>query len=147
LRHLAPESYLIIVILLATAVCSIPFTQEVSAVRTVEHISDDHYQYSVAFGGPRVSWVNVICNRSAEIRFMYQNGTWIETENILLETVQARSVMFNFNTEHATTVVEIISDGPFLVRIVYIYPIETQMSLFARMLYEMELNQQLGTPV
>jgi predicted peptidase len=94
-----------------------------------------------------VSRVNVICNRSAEIHFMYQNGTWIETENILLETVQARSVMFNFNAEHVTTVVQITSDGPFLVRIAYIYPIETQMSLFARALYEMELNQQLGTPV
>jgi hypothetical protein len=146
LRRLAPESYVMIVILLSTVVCSIPFTQEVSTVRTVEYLSDEHFQYTVAFGGPRVSWVNVICNRSAEIRFMYQNGTWISTENVILETVQAMTVMFNFNAEHVTTIVEIISDGPFLVRIVYMYPIETEISLFARALHEMELNQQFRTP-
>jgi hypothetical protein len=141
-RRLAPESCLIIGILLATIVCSIPFTQEVGTIYTVEYQSDDSYQYTIAFGGPKVNWVNVICNRTVEIRFMYQNGTWIATQNVLLKAVQAMNVMFNFNAEHSTTVIEIISDGPFLARIVYMYPVEVEMNLFARVFYEMDLNQQ-----
>jgi hypothetical protein len=112
----------------------------------VEHQSDDNNQYSIAYGGPKVSWVNVICNRSAEIRFMYQNGTWIATQNVLLKTIQAPSAMFNYNAEHSTTVIEIISDGPFMVRIVYVYLIEMQINIFGRVLYEIDLNQRFRTP-
>jgi hypothetical protein len=137
MKHLAPELYLIIGLLLASVVCTIPFTQIVDTTKTVSYASDDQNQFEFGFGGPRVTWVNVICNITVEIRFMFQNGSWMTTHNVLLASVQTRSASYNFNAEHATTVVQIISSSPFQVRITYTYPIEMELSLFSRAFYMM----------
>jgi len=128
-----PESYLILGILLAIAVCSIPFPQAVDTTRTVNYVSDG--QIEVGFGGPSVTWVSVTCNTTADIRFMYQNGTWIGIENVLLASVQTMSASYNFNAEHSTTVIQISSDNPFQVRITYTYAVERELSLFGRAFY------------
>ncbi|MFW9956311.1 MAG: hypothetical protein ACFFD3_17345 [Candidatus Thorarchaeota archaeon] len=133
MRRPNPESYLILGILLAIAVCSIPFPQAVDTTRTVDYISDGHIE--VGFGGPSVTWVTVVCNTTAEIRFMYQNGTWIGTENVLLASVQTMSAIYNFNAEHSTTVIQISSDNPFQVQIKYTYAVERVLSLFGRAFY------------
>jgi len=133
MKHLAPESYLIIGLLLASVLCSIPFTQVIDTTRTVDYVSND--QIEVGFGGPKVTWVNVVCNTTVEIRFMYQNGTWISTQNVLLASARTISASYNFNAEHTTTVVQILSDSPFRVWITYTYPVEMEMSLFSRVFY------------
>ena len=133
MRRFTPDLYLVIGLLLVLIVCSIPFPQVIDATRTVDYVSED--QIEIGFGGPSVTWVNVVCNTTAEIRFMYQNGTWIGTENILLASVQTMSASYNFNAEHSTIIVQIISSSPFQVQIKYTYPIEREMSLFSRAFY------------
>jgi len=133
MRHLSPESYLILGILLAIVVCSVPFPQAVDTTKTVDYVSDG--QIEIGFGGPSVTWVNVICNATAEIRFMYPNGTWIGIENVLLASVQTMSASYNFNAEHSTTVIQITSSSPIQVRVTYTYAIEMDLSLFGRAFY------------
>jgi hypothetical protein len=135
MKHLEPEFYLIIGLLLASVVCSIPFTQVVDTIRVADYGSDSQNQIEIGFGGPRVTWVNVVCNTTVDIQFMYQNGTWISTQNVLLASVRTISASYNFNAEHSTTVVVISSDSPFRVRITYTYPIEMEMSIFNRIFY------------
>jgi len=135
MKQLPPESYLIIGLLVASVICSIPFTQTIETIKIVDYVSNDQNQIEVGFGGPKVTWVNVVCNTTVEILFMYQNGTWIATQNVILASVQTMSASYNFNAEHATTVVQISSDSPFRVRITYTYPIEMELSLFDRAFY------------
>jgi len=139
LSRLAPELYLVVGILISAVFCSIPFAQVVDATRTVYYVSDDQNRVEVGFGGPKVTWVSVFCNRTAEIRFLYQNGTWMSTQSVLVASIQAMNAGYNYNAEHATTVIEINAEGPFVVRIVYTYPVEMQMSLFERALYSLTL--------
>jgi hypothetical protein len=140
MKHLEPEFYLIIGLLLASVVCSIPFTQSVDTTRTAEYRSDGQNQIEIGFGGPRVTWVSVVCNTTVEIQFMYQNGTWISTENILLASVKTMSASYNFNAEHSTIVILISADNPFQVRITYTFSVEMEMSIFNRVFYMIEFQ-------
>jgi hypothetical protein len=135
MKHLDPESYLIVGVLLATVVCSIPFTQVVDTTKTVNYVSNALNQIEVGFGGPRVIRVDVVCNTTAEIRFMYQNGTWISTQNVLLASVQTMAASYNFNAEHTTIVIQVSSNGPFEASITYTYHIEMELSIFSRVFY------------
>ncbi|MFX1482903.1 MAG: hypothetical protein ACFFCP_06910 [Promethearchaeota archaeon] len=125
---------LIICLILATLFCTIPFNQEIEVTKTEMYTSSDLYHIEISFGGPRFTSVTVICNRTAEINFMYQAGVWIGTESVLLASFRSVVVRYDFKTAHATNIVEVKSDGPFLARIVYTYLIETQVSLFSRAL-------------
>lgn len=133
MKRFTPDSRLMIGILIAFVLCSVPIPQVIDATRTHDYVSDD--QIEIGFGGPRITWVNVVCNTTVEIRFMYQNGTWISTENVLLASIQTMSASYNFNAEHSTIVVQISSGSPFQVQITYTYPIEMEMSLFSRAFY------------
>ncbi len=137
MKHLTPESYLIAGILLAIVVCSIPFPQVIDETKTIDYVSEERIE--IGFGGPSVTWVNVVCNTTVEIRFMYQNGTWISTENVLLASIQTMSASYNFNAEHSTIVLEVSSSSPFHVWITYTYPVETELSLFSRAFYMIEI--------
>ena len=129
------ESCLVIGLVLVAIFSTIPFNQVVVVTKTVEYTSMDQNQIEIFYGGPKVSLVKVFCNRTAEIRFMYLSGVWISTTSILLASFKATAASYNYNAEHVTTVVEVISNGPILVRIEYTYIIEIEASLFDRFFY------------
>lgn len=131
------DTLLAIGIVLAILFCSIPFTQVVEMNKVAEYTSLDNHHIEVSFGGPSVTWVTVLCNRTAEIRFLHQTGVWTSTENVLLASFRTDTASYNFNSEHSTIIVEVISDGPILVRIVYTYLTETESNLFSRTLYSL----------
>ena len=134
MKRRSSENFLIIGLVLAILFCSIPFKQVIEVTKIEEYTSTDKYHIEVGFGGPDVTWVTVTCNRTAEIRFMHQIGVWISTQNVLLASFRSATARYNFNTEHSTNIVEVISDGPILVRIIYTYLFETEVSLFIRFL-------------
>lgn len=133
------EHAILIGIVLMVIFSSIPFKQVVNVTKTVEYESDDDYYIQSGFGGPAVTWVTVMCNRTAEIRFMYQSGVWISAENILLASFTSTSATFYYSTHYATNMVEIISDGPIQVVIVFGYLMETESSIFESILHMMKL--------
>lgn len=122
-------------IILTFLVCSIPFKQEVEVTRTTFHVAFDEYHLEIGFGGPKVTWVTVMCNRTAEIRFLHQTGVWISTESVLLASFESAIARHNFGGEHTTNIVEIDSDGPFIVVIEYTYILETEVSVFSRTMF------------
>jgi hypothetical protein len=128
------KHYLIIGFVLVVIFSSIPFRQVVEVTKTVEYTSNDEYYVEIGFGGPKVTWVKVMCNRTAEIRFMYQSGVWVSQENVLLATFRSTLARYDFNAEHTTNMIEVISEGPILVQIVYTYLTEMESSLFDRFL-------------
>ncbi len=133
------EHTILIGIVLMVIFSSIPFKQVVSVTKTVEYVSDDDYCIQSGFGGPDVTWVTVMCNRTAEIRFMYQSGIWVSAKNVLLASFTSKSVTFYYNKYYTTNMVEIISDGPIQVVIVFGYLIETESSFFENILHMMKL--------
>lgn len=134
------ETYLIIGLILVVLFGTTPFRQVIEVTRDSEYASENQNYIEASFGGPRVTWVKVVCNRTAEIRFMYQSGVWVSTKSVLLASYRSSSASFNFNAEHATNMVEVISDGPILVRIVYTYLVETESSLFNSLLYTLGIK-------
>lgn len=131
------EHLLAIGLIIGFLLSSIPFTQTVEVTKTKEYTSDNGYHIEVGFGGSKYTWVVVECNRTSEIRFMYQSGVWFSTHNVLLKSTTSTISRFNFNGNYSTNVVEIISDGPISARILYTYYIETEASLFGRFLYSL----------
>ncbi|KXH76981.1 MAG: hypothetical protein AM326_05985 [Candidatus Thorarchaeota archaeon SMTZ-45] len=129
------ESYLIIGLVLVLIFGTIPFRQVVEVTKASEYTSDNNNHIEAGFGGPRVTWVKVMCNRTAEIHFMYWSGVWVSTKSILLASFRSNVATYNFGAEHATNMVEVISDGPILVRIIYTYLVETESSLLTNLLY------------
>ena len=125
------DSLLIICLMLAILFCPIPSKQEFENTRTTVHTSSQDYNFEVGFGGPDITWVTVLCNRTAEIRFLYQEGVWIATEAILLASFRTTAARYNFNAEHSTNIVQVQSDGPFEVEIIYTYKLEAELALFA----------------
>jgi len=126
--------YIVIGIILLVVVSSIPFRQVVEMTKVEEYTSTDQYHIVVGFGGPKVTWVTVNCNRTAEIRFMHQVGVWVSIRNVLLASFISTTARYNFNSEHSMNIVEVISDGPIIVRIGYTYLLETEVNLFSRFL-------------
>jgi hypothetical protein len=141
------DYFLIIGFILVILLCSIPFKQVVEVEKVTEYASIDNYHVEVGFGGPSVTWVTVMCNRTAEIRFLHQTGVWISTQNVLLASFRSKTASYNFKSEHSTNIVEVTSDGPILVRIVYTYLIETEVNLFGRFLYSIEQYSQKYTMI
>lgn len=130
MRRLGNEDYLVIGLLLITLFCSIPFTQTVEVTEVFEEHPDDWHNILWGFGGPRVTWVTVELNRTAEIRFMYLSGVWMSTQNVLLASTTADRASFNYNAEYSTVMIGITTDGPILLRIVYRYYVEKFISIF-----------------
>jgi hypothetical protein len=130
-RH-SSDYFLVIGFVLAILFCSIPFKQVVEVTKAAEYTSIDQYHIEVGFGGPSVTWVTVMCNRTAEIRFLHQTGVWISTQSVILASFKSTEASYNFKSEHSTNIVEVISDGPIRVRIVYTYLVETEVNLFSR---------------
>lgn len=128
------ELLLIIGLVLTILICTIPFRQEVEVTNVEEYTSLDQHSIEIGFGGPRVTWIRVMCNRTAEIRFMHQTGVWTSTETVLLASVISATASYNFRSEHSTNIVEIISDGPIQVYIVYTYLVEMEINLIIRFL-------------
>ncbi|MFW9768839.1 MAG: hypothetical protein ACFFF9_16425 [Candidatus Thorarchaeota archaeon] len=124
------DSLLIICLMLAILFCPIPTKQELDTKRTTMHAFSQDYNFEVGFGGPAITWVTVLCNRTAEIRFLCQEGVWISTETILLASFRTTAARYNFNAEHSTNIVQVRSDGPFEVQIIYTYKLEAELTLF-----------------
>lgn len=131
------DTLLAIGFILAILFCTIPFKQVVEVNKVEEYTSIDNHHVEVSFGGPSITWVTVQCNRTAEIRFLHQSGVWISTQSVLLASFRTTTASYNYNSEHSTIVVEVISDGPILVQIVYTYLTETVVNLFSRTLYSL----------
>jgi hypothetical protein len=131
--------YIVIGIILLVVVCSIPFRQVVEMTKVEEYTSTDQYHIVIGFGGPKVTWVTVNCNRTAEIRFIYQVGAWLSIQDVLLASFRSTTARYYFNSEHSMNIVEVISDRPIIVRVVYTYLLETEMNLFSRFLYSIGL--------
>jgi len=127
--------YYIVGILLVTILLSIPFYQLVDENHKVRYSSNEENRIEITFGGPRITWVTVECNITAEIHFMYPNGTWVAQHNVLIVSIQSTNARFNYNSEYPTTIVEIISEEPFVADITYTYPVVMRMSYFERALY------------
>ena len=134
MKRYSNEYLMIIGLVLAFLICSIPFKQEVERTEVAEYTSLDQNQVEVGFGGPKITWVTVMCNRTAEIRFMHQTGVWVSTETVLLASFRSKIASYNFRSEHSTTIIEVVSDGPILVHIAYTYLLETEINLFNRVL-------------
>ena len=131
--------HIVIGIILLVVVSSIPFRQMVEMTKAEEYTSTDQYHIVVGFGGPKVTWVTVNCNRTVEIRFMHQEGVWVSIRNVLLASFKSTTARYNFNSEYSMNIVEIISDRPIIVRVVYTYLLETEVNLFGRFLYSIGL--------
>ena len=129
--------YLIISIVLVVVFNSIPVTQIVENTSHTEYTSNDEYHIEVGFGGTRVTWVTVECNRTSEIRFMYQDGVWTSTTNTLVASFESTIARHNFDAEHSVYIIEVISDGPILVSVTYTYQIEIETSYFGSFLYSL----------
>ncbi|MFX1559179.1 MAG: hypothetical protein ACFFBL_01200 [Promethearchaeota archaeon] len=136
------EYILVVGFVLAILCCSIPFKQVVEVTKATEYTSLDNHHIEVGFGGHSITWVTVMCNRTAEIRFLHQSGVWYSTQNVLLASYRTRTVSYNFNSEHSTYIVEVISDGPILVRIIYTYLVETEVNIFSRVLFSIGHHSQ-----
>jgi hypothetical protein len=131
------DTLLAIGFILAIIFCTIPFKQVVEVNKVAEYTSIDNHHIEVGFGGPSVTWVTVSCNRTAEIRFLHQSGVWFSTQNVLVASFRTNTASYNFYSEHSTIIVEVISDGPILVRIVYTILTETEANLLSRTLYSL----------
>ena len=143
LKRRSTEFLLITGLALAILICSIPFKQEVEVTKVEEYTSSDQYHIEIGFGGPEVTWVKVMCNRTAEIRFMYHTGVWVSTKTVLLSSYRSTIASFNFKSEHSTNIIDIVSDGPILVHVAYTYLLETEINLFNRVLNVFVFGQHL----
>jgi len=112
-----------------------PFDQTVEVNDAGTYTSNDDNRVEITYGGPRVTWVTVECNITAEINFMYPNGTWIGIHNVLLASMTSDIARFNYNSEHVTTIVEIVAEQPFTARITYTYLAMMRMSFVERVFY------------
>lgn len=121
--------------LLVTVIVLTPFDQIIEANQTAMYRSNDRNRIEITYGGPRVTWVTVECNITAEINFMYPNGTWIAVQNVLLASMTSDKARFNYNSEHVTTIVEIIAAEPFTASITYTYLTIMRMNFIERVLY------------
>ncbi len=128
-------AYYIVGFILVTTLLLIPFNQLVEENHKVRYSSNEENRIEITFGGPRITWVTVECNITAEIHFMYPNGTWVAQHNVLIVSIQSTNARFNYNSEYPTTIVEIISEEPFVADITYTYPVVMRMSYFERVLY------------
>ena len=70
---------------------------------------------------------------------MYPNGTWIGQNNVLLASILSTNARFNYNSEYSTTIVEVVSEEPFVADITYTYLVVMTMSYFERALYSFGL--------
>ena len=129
--------YLIIGIVLVVIFNSIPVSLIVENTRYTEYTSNDQYHIEVGFGGKKVTWVTVECNRTSEIRFMYQDGVWMSTSNILVSSFESTIARYNFDEIHSFYVIEVISTGPILVSVTYTYQIQIETSYFGSFLYSL----------
>lgn len=134
MRTRTKVSYIIGIILILV-VGSIPVDQMIEKDLKVQYLSDQENRIEVSFGGPRITWVTVECNITAEIHYLYPNGTWVGIQNILLESTTAMRSRFNYYGEHPTVIVEVIGETPFLARITYTYITTMKMSYLERVLY------------
>ncbi len=119
-------------IILIVVVGSIPVNQIVERDHRAYYLSNQDNRIEVTFGGPTITWVTVECNTTTQVRYMYQNGTWVGQENVLLSSTFAMKAKFNYFGEHSTIVVEIIADGPFMAAITYTYLVAERMTYFER---------------
>lgn len=133
-KRQSTDLFIAIGLILAIVICSIPFRQEVEVAQSEEFTSSDQYRIEIGFGGPRVTHVRVMCNRTAEIRFMHQTGIWVSTSTVLLASVRSTIASYNFESRHSTNIVEIVSDGPIHAYIVYTYLTEANVNLFTRVI-------------
>ncbi|NHI88952.1 MAG: hypothetical protein EAX87_05465 [Candidatus Thorarchaeota archaeon] len=129
--------YLIVGIVLVVIFNSIPVSQIVEGTNSTEYTSSDQNHIEVGFGGTRVTWVTVICNRTSEIRFMYQDGVWTSTSNTLVASFESTLASYSFEAEHSVYIIEVTSSGPFLVSVTYTYQIEIKTSYFGAFLYSL----------
>jgi hypothetical protein len=133
------DYYIVIGFILLVVVSAIPFRQVIDVTKVVEYNSTDQYYIQASFGGPDVTWVSVTCNRTSEIRFMHQIGVWVSTRNALLASFRSTTARYNFNSEYSMNIVEVVSDGPFIVRIIYTYLVETEVNLIDRFLFSFRI--------
>ncbi|MFW9799516.1 MAG: hypothetical protein ACFFD9_03720 [Candidatus Thorarchaeota archaeon] len=136
------EDYFLIGLLLAAVFCSIPFTQVIETVKVVEYTSEDSNRIEAGFGGPKVTQVTVESNRTAEIRFMFLDGVWISTKTVLLASFIATRAGYNYKGEHSTVVIEVLSDEPIRVRIIYTYNVAIESSFLSRALDSLRLSTE-----
>ncbi|MBN2229408.1 MAG: hypothetical protein JW779_07410 [Candidatus Thorarchaeota archaeon] len=115
--------------ILIAMVSFIPVPQLVEISRETTYESGEQNRLEIAYGGPKITWVTVRCNITALIRFLYSNGTWIETKNVLLTALTSVYARFNYNGEHSTTIIEVIANAPFKVTVTYEYPVISELSL------------------
>jgi len=125
---------MVIGLLLATLLCSVPFTQTVEVTEVFEEAPRNWEDIMWGFGGPRVTWTIVELNRTAEIRFMYPTGIGLPSQHAILESTTSDRASFNYNAEHYTVMIRIITEGPVYLRIVYKYEVERTGSIFGRSL-------------
>ena len=128
------EDYLVLGLILATLLCSIPFTQSVEVTEVFEETPQDWQNIIWGFGGPRVTWAAVELNRTAEIRFMYPGGIGLPSQLVLLDSKTSDRASYNYNAEHHTVMIGIITEGPVHLWISYTYEVETVRSIFGKFL-------------
>ncbi len=115
--------------------CSIPFKQQIEVIKNVEYTSTDQFHVEVGFGGPRITWTTVMCNRTVEIRFIHQTGVWISTQNVVLASFRSTAASYNFKADHSTYIIEITADGPFFGHISYTCLVEIETNVINGVLY------------
>jgi hypothetical protein len=127
-------------IILIMALGAIPVDQLLEKEVTTNFSSINENRIEIQFGGPIITWVTVECNIPAEIHYLYPNGTWVGMENVLLASTFAIKARFNYNGEHSSAIVEIISERPFTAHITYTYFDTVRMNYFERLLYTIGVN-------
>ena len=108
MKRRSNEFLLIVGLVLAILICLIPFRQEIEVTTVEEYTSLDQYHIEVGFGGPKVTWVRVMCNRTAEIRFMHLTGVWTSAQTVFLASFRSSTSNYNINAEHSINIVEIV---------------------------------------
>ncbi len=142
MKQRTSDYLLVIGLLIAIIFCSVPFKQVIEVTKVADYTSMENNHIEVGFGGPIVTWVTVMCNRTAEIRFLHQEGVWISTQSVLLASFTSTTASYNVDSEHSTIIVQVISDGPILVRIVYTYLIETEANIFSSVIHPLKPHSQ-----
>ena len=127
-------------IILIIALGAIPVNQLVEKDITTNFSSTNENRIEIQFGGPIITWVTVECNISTEIHYLYPNGTWVGMENVLLASIFAIKVRYNYKGEHSSAIVEVISEEPFTARISYTYFDTVRMNFFERVLYTIGMH-------
>lgn len=109
--------------ILLVGLLTVPYRHFEQRTSSYEVAPQQWNNVSIVLGGPMITLVTVELNRTARIQFMYPEGVW--PRNALLASFTGTGARYNYHGEHYTIAIEVASHAPILIRVEYLYTIET----------------------